>query len=96
MIGPICDMCTKSIKEAAMFYGFPEDFCQNKSNSSVELYEGPTLNCEDTLLYNCVNDYVPLVVVNAMDVIRDVTLVLIYSNVTEAFIYLHTFRFSVR
>ena len=95
-IGNIFTMCTKSIKEAALFYGFPEDICQNDSNSTVQLYQGPTLNCENTFLYNSFNDHVPLVVVNVMNVICDLTLVVIYSNVAEAFIYAHTFRYSVR
>ena len=92
----IWDICTISYKELALYSGFPQGFCRNKSTYKVKLDLEPTINCEDTAIYKGINHYIPLVIVNAIKSIHLLALIGIYSNVAEAFIYAHIYIYCAR
>ena len=97
---PVClallGQCITSTMEWMSLIGFPDDIARKLVNTSFNSHPGQAFVAKDTVIYSTVNTHFPAVLVVAMKITYHISFLILYSNIAEAFIYAHTFIFSLR
>ena len=80
----------------AIFMPQYNDTYQSNVNHSIWVIEKSTIEAHQSILYSIVNHYVPTTITYGVGVFCKPMTAVIFSNVVEGFIYIHTFVYSIR
>ena len=92
----VIGQCVASAHEWLVLMGLPDEIAQKFVNTSFNSNPGETFVMKDAVTYSTINQYFPSILLGSLNITFDVLVLIIYSNIAEAFIYVHIFIFILR